>query len=112
MTLVLELPPDVEARLDAQAAERGVAPAEYAAQIIQTNLPRAHGTDNVSASAPSTNGAPVAPEDPTVALLQQWQAEREAMSPEELAEAEAEWQTFRENMNATRAAAGARLLYP
>jgi hypothetical protein len=113
MTLVLELPPDVEARLDAQAAERGVAPADYALQILETNLPLVRET----ASAPVSSSQDAASstdaiEDPTISLLRQWREEREAMTPEELAEAEAEWETFRNNINATRAAAGSRLLYP
>jgi len=105
MTLILDLPPDVEAQLAARATEQGVEPTTYALQLLRAHLPP---MGNGSATAPAVE----APEDPTLALLRQWERERDAMTPEERTEAATEWETFRNNINATRAAAGARLLYP
>lgn len=64
------MPPDVEARLQAAAAARGVAPAEYTLQILNTQLPA------LSPAAEATR-----------ALLRSWR-EEDATDDPELAEAE------------------------
>ena len=38
MTLLLELDPETEARLKAQAEQRGIAPEQYAKQLLRENL--------------------------------------------------------------------------
>jgi len=38
MTLQVDLPPDVEARLQKQAAEQGQEPAEYVAELVRQGL--------------------------------------------------------------------------
>jgi hypothetical protein len=38
MTILLELDPDTEARLKAQAERRGIAPEQYARQLLRENL--------------------------------------------------------------------------
>ena len=108
MTLVLDLPPDVEAQLAARATAQGVEPAECALRILQDHLPEANGAGTPPV-APATSPAP---EDPTLALFRQWREKDRTADPEELARRRQEWETFRDHMNATRAAAGARLLHP
>jgi len=93
MTLVLELPPDVEAQLAAGATERGVDPTAYALQILRAHLPQ-KGEAGRSAQAVE------APEVPTVALFRQWEEEDATADPEELSRRQQAWETFRENMNA------------
>jgi hypothetical protein len=39
MTLFLELDPETEARLKAQAERRGIAPEQYAGEFLRDNLP-------------------------------------------------------------------------
>jgi hypothetical protein len=39
MTILLELDPETEARLKAQAERRGIAPEQYAGQFLRENLP-------------------------------------------------------------------------
>jgi hypothetical protein len=39
MTIQVELDPETEARLTAQAARRGLAPEQYAGEILKENLP-------------------------------------------------------------------------
>jgi hypothetical protein len=43
MTILLELDPETEARLKAQAERRGIAPEQYAGEFLRENLPL-HGT--------------------------------------------------------------------
>ena len=38
MTLLLDLDPETEARLKAQAEQRGIAPEQYAKQLLRENL--------------------------------------------------------------------------
>jgi hypothetical protein len=40
MTIQVELDPETEARLTAQAARRGIAPAQYALEFLRENLPQ------------------------------------------------------------------------
>ena len=49
---------------------------------------------------------------PSIAWLDAQLAEAENATPEEIAEAEAEWADFKHSMNETRRADGERLLYP
>ena len=62
MTLILDLPPDVEAQLAARATEQGVAPSAYGLQILRAALPK---TDDLNGPAQSVE----TPENPTVAAL-------------------------------------------
>jgi len=39
MTILLELDPETEARLKAQAVRRGMAPEQYAGEFLRENLP-------------------------------------------------------------------------
>ena len=39
MTIQIELDPETEARLTAQAARRGIAPDQYAVELLRENLP-------------------------------------------------------------------------
>jgi hypothetical protein len=55
---------------------------------------------------------PDIPEDPTLALFAQWDADDAQMTPEEVTEAQRDYAEFTRQMNAERARAGARLLYP
>jgi hypothetical protein len=74
MTLMLELPPDLEARLNSEATRRGLAPADYVLELVRAATPetqtpeqdevRAETTDPLSESWPEgepmpTNGAEV-----------------------------------------------------
>jgi hypothetical protein len=82
-------------------------------------------------SAPPPAGTPARSSDGTIvaegsphlsaeqrqkyAELREWLAKRaaaaERMTPEERAQAEADWKAFKKSMNDARAAAGARLVY-
>ena len=68
--------------------------AECAREVLVTHLP------------------PEEPRDRTLELFAQWEAEDATEDPEEIARRNREWEEFKANMNATRTAAGARLLYP
>jgi len=94
MTLTIELTPEEEARLRAAAARDGVSMADCARRVLADHLP------------------PEAPRDRTLELSAQWEAEDATDDPEEIARRNQEWEEFRDNINATRAAAGARILYP
>jgi hypothetical protein len=95
MTLVLELPPELEGRLELAAKEHDTDVAEYARQVLSEHLPPSSGTV-----------------DPTIALLDQWLEEDATDDPEELRRAEAELAEFKAAMNANRAAVGAPPVYP
>jgi hypothetical protein len=97
MTLTIELTPIEEAQLTAAARQAGLDPAELARQLVTTHLP------------PAT---PATPEDPTLALFAQWDADDAQMTPEDIAEAQRDYAVFTQQMNAERARTGARVLYP
>ena len=93
----IELTPIEEARLTAAARQAGMAPTELARQLVTAHLPP----------------LPVdRPEDPTLALFAQWDADDAQMTPEEVIEAQHDAAEFTRRMNAERARAGARMPYP
>jgi hypothetical protein len=94
MTLILDFTPEDEARLAAAARERGMDPAEFARELLREHMP------------------PLAPGEATRALFAVWDAEDATDDPEEIAARNREWEEFKADVNATRAAAGARLIYP
>lgn len=97
MPLTIELTPAEEAQLLAAAHQVGLTPAELDRQLVRTHVP--------DVLAPP-------PEDPTLALFAQWDAEDAQMTPEEMAAAQRDCQEFIRHMNAERAKVGARILYP
>lgn len=96
MTLILDLPPDLEAQLQGTARQHGTDPVECARQILAEHL----------------RGLQVAREEPTVALLRRWREEDATDDPDEIRRAEVELEELRAALNASRAAAGSRLLFP
>lgn len=94
MTLTIELPPNEEARLEAAARRQGIAVEECVRRLLAEHLPPAEANE------------------PTLALLAQWMEEDATDDPEEIRKAEEEWEDFKRNLNETRAAAGARILFP
>ena len=97
MTLTIELTPTEEARLTAAARQAGLEPAELARKLVAEHLPLV---------------TPVIPEDPTLALFAQWDTDDAQMTPEDIAEAQRDYDAFTQRINAERARAGARILYP
>jgi hypothetical protein len=96
MTLTIELNLDEEARLAAAANQEGLDPAELARKLVVQNLPSVLQNEE---------------EDPTLALFAQWDREDSQMTPAEIEEARREFEEFKQNINAERARAGARLIY-
>jgi hypothetical protein len=94
MDITIELNGDEESRLRAVADRRGMSITECARQVLVTHLPDEE------------------PQDRTLELFEQWAAEDATDDPEEIARRNREWEEFRDSMNATRVAAGARPLYP
>ncbi|HEY7120452.1 MAG TPA: hypothetical protein VH475_27965 [Tepidisphaeraceae bacterium] len=99
MTLNIELAPELEDRLKSEAQRRGVAPENYARQLIESGL------DAEVEAQKRRNQA-------TLDLFAQW-AKRDATDdPAELARREQELEEFKKAMNETREQAGARKIYP
>ena len=95
---MLDLAPETEHRVHTFAAHEGVTVDEAINRLLRASVP------------PRT---PIVPaDDPVLAFLQAQLREAENATPEEQAEAEAEWQTFAQNMNENRRVNGERLLYP
>ena len=80
MTLAIELPPVLLLRVKARAQERGMAPAEYVAKLIEEALPP---EPNVRA----------------VSLLKAWEAEDATDDPAELEARRADWEATKTALN-------------
>ena len=76
MTLTIELPPDAEHRLRRNAAASGKSVQEYLLDLLN-ELPEA---------------PPSSEYETTLALFQQWADEDAALTPEEAAREDADWQ--------------------
>jgi hypothetical protein len=97
MTLTIHLTPSEEARLEAAAKQEGLGPAELARKLVIERL---------------SHVEPGEEQDPTVALFARWDREGAAMTPEEIEEARREAEEFKQNINAERARASVRTMYP
>ena len=98
MTVTIELSPQEDARLAAAARRAGLPPREYAHKLVSDHLPATEAENPV-------------PEDPTLALFKLWEEEDAQMTPEEVAEAQREFEEFKDNINAERDRAGARRVF-
>lgn len=88
MTLILDLTPEEEARLQQEAARNGVDVKQYARQRL--------GLTKTKPSAPDAEGQAL------IDLMQQWIAEDVTDDPEEIARREADWEELEKNLEANR----------
>jgi len=102
MSITLELTKQEEARLSAAARNKGVAPAEFARQIVTDHLP------SLPVDEPVFDDQNAA----AIALLRSWIEEGATDDPEEIRKAEEELEELKRNLNANRAASGERLVFP
>src|SRR5579884_1290993 len=102
MTLIIELTPSEEARLEAAARQEGIGPSELAKKLVTEHLPP---LPNIQPGVDEENAA-------AIALLQSWLEAEATDDPEEIREAKQELEEFKQNLNANRAATGERLLFP
>ena len=94
MTLMIDLTPEQESRLSEEASRQGVDLTQYVRRRL------------------GLVAAPDAENQAAIDLLRQWQEEDAAMTEEEAAAEEADWQKITADLNATRQANGERLLFP
>lgn len=106
MSFIVDLPPDVEVRLQQEATRQGVPASDVALRLVSDNLP--------PAAPPQEKAAPVLTEKQkaALALLEEWRAEYEAADEEDLAAREIALQEFAANMNANRALEGRAPVFP
>src|SRR5437879_658168 len=95
MSLVIDLAPEVESRLEKEAARNGAKPAEYAGRLIERSLPAGQEVGHHTSLTEKQKAA--------IALLQSWIDEDATDDPEEIRIAEEEWAAFKRQMNENRA---------
>ena len=95
MTLTITLTFEEEVRLRVAAQREGIDPAELVHQLVRAYLSPA--SDENAAS---------------IALLQSWLEEDATDNPDDIQQAEAELEAFKQAINAERERAGARRIYP
>jgi hypothetical protein len=98
MSMIIELSPEQQARVQEAAAKEGLRPDQWAIRKMLSDLPEAPKL--------STNG------DPTLELFARWAAEDATDDPAEIRKAEAELQELKDALNESRRLVGARLLFP
>lgn len=94
MSLVIDLPRSVEARLETEAQRAGVTVSELISRILAERFP-VEPDENAQA----------------LQLIEQWIAEAPT-DPDQMKEAQEDLQSFQLAINQTRKEAGARPLYP
>ena len=103
MSVVIDLPAPIEARLEEEAQKAGVSPAQLAAQLVQRNLTEA----TLDTEEQKRRNAP------SITLLESWMQRADTpATPEQIAEAEVDLTEFMRGMNAPRKESGERLHYP
>lgn len=101
MTLIIDIPRELEQRLESAARKEGATPADLAQRLLAENLPPAE-------RSPSDE----TPNASTIAMIDRWLEEDATDDPEEIAQAEADLRALMEALNQNRAAGGQRLLFP
>src|SRR5260221_11852593 len=110
MTLTIELNPQEEAWIAAQAAQQSLPPADIVKQLIDACLP---STPTSAAATPAQPPTTIDAENAAaIALLNSYLETEATDDPEEIRKAEEELAEFKRNMNANRAATGERLVFP
>jgi hypothetical protein len=120
----LDLNPEVESQVLERARAAGTTASEYIAGLLRrvtptpvASLPATPGKSDAEKRAGVLAYLTRSKEEiarrnaPSIALLQAQIEEAEHATPEEIAEADAEWETFKRAMNDTRRATGERPLY-
>lgn len=97
MTCTLDISREQEEALRLRASRLGLDLSGYLARLIDADT----GDDGGSEENRQA-----------MQLIRAWQADDEAMSPEDAVKAEADWQELRAGLNANRAAIGARPMFP
>lgn len=103
MTVTLDLPPDMEAEISEEAAEKGQDLSHYLLSIIQGRVTSDKPRVIYSQEQLAKNQA-------ALAVLRQWREEDATDDPEEIARRQAEWEEFKEGMN--KAHTSDRVIYP
>jgi hypothetical protein len=97
MSLSIDLTEE-ELRLAHAASMRGIAPTQFAKELIVDHLP--------AEPTVSDNRC-----DRTVELFAQWDSEDTELSQKDISEAETDWNELKANMNASRAMSGEEPLF-
>lgn len=105
--MTLDLAPEAETILREFAAKEGITPGEYISRLLPTiSAPR---------RAPRLRVLPreeaIALNAPSIARFDRQLAEAANATPEEIAEAQAEWEAFKKAINDVRRENGERLVY-
>ena len=108
MTLTIELNPEEEAWLAAEAAQSGVHPNDIVRRLIDSHLV----TDISQGLGAAGCGEVDKKNADAIALLQSWIEEDRTDDPEAIQRAEDELDELKRNLNANRAATGERLVFP
>ena len=84
MTLMIELPPELEKRLKSEADRRGVEPEQFALSLIEREL----------------ESQAVSPSNSLSRLFAEWDAQDANSTPEEIAREQQEWEDLKRSLNA------------
>lgn len=103
MTVTLDLPPDMEAQISEEAAEKGQELPDYLLSLIQ-------GRPTPKKPRVIYSQEQLAKNQTAIAVLRQWREEDATDDPEEIARRQAEWEEFKKGMN--EAHTSDRVIYP
>lgn len=84
MTLMIELPAELEKRLRNEAQTHGVAPEDYARKVLEENIPKPLPAEGNSLQR----------------LFAKWDAEDATDDPAEIARRQQEWEELKKALNA------------
>ena len=105
MTLTLELAPETEAWLAAEAEQQGIEPKDVAQRVLNERAVPAGSAVNQTPKISAKSAA-------AIAYLNRRLEEEATDDPEEIRQAEEELAELKRNLNANRAATGERLVFP
>ena len=93
MSIIIDLSPEVESRLEQEAKRNGVEKTTYAGRLIEDHFPVPSGTENGASPQLSEK------QQRLIALMDAWDKEDETDDPIEIAARQTEWEEFKESIN-------------
>jgi hypothetical protein len=104
MTLHIDLAPQTEAWINAEAQQHGLLPADVARRVLEERAAAATLGSDPAPAADAENAA-------AIAYLDDKLKADATDDPDEIRRAEEEWEELKRNLNANRAATGERLAF-
>jgi len=112
MTLNIDVSPQIEAQIFAAARLNNIAPSEVVAKVLTGEMPPLQSSNKPNGAEQAIEAPTLDPKQAAAIAMLEGFLEESPTDPEEQRQAEADFEEFKNNLNANRITAGERPLFP